>query len=94
MLAIARTLMTRPELLLMDEPSQGLAPKIAFDVFTAIKRLRETERISLLLVEQNVSLAIEVSEYVYIIDHGRIIGEGTKEEILRESHDIIDRLGI
>lgn len=92
MLAIARTLMTRPELLLMDEPSQGLAPKIAFEVFMAIKRLRETEGISLLLVEQNVNLAMEVSEYVYIIDHGRIISEGTKEEILKDSRDIIDKL--
>jgi len=92
MLAIARTLMTRPELMLMDEPSQGLAPKVALDVFMAIKRLREVEKISILLVEQNISLALEVSEQIYILDHGRIVAEGPKEEIVREAGDILNKL--
>ncbi|MEM1610188.1 MAG: ABC transporter ATP-binding protein [Sulfolobales archaeon] len=92
MLAIARTIMTKPELILMDEPSQGLAPKIAFEVFEAIKRLKEVEKISILLVEQNISLALEVSEYIYIMDHGKIVGGGSKEDMLRESLDILNKL--
>jgi len=92
MLAIARTLMTRPELMLMDEPSQGLAPKVALEVFMAIKRLREVEKISILLVEQNTGLALEVSEQVYILDHGRIVAEGPREEIVREAGDILNKL--
>jgi len=92
MLAIARALMTRPELILMDEPSQGLAPKIALEVFMATKKLREVEKTSILLVEQNISLALEVSDQVYVLDHGKIIAEGAKEEIIREASEILNRL--
>ncbi len=92
MLAIARVLMTRPRLILMDEPSQGLAPKVALEVLKAIVKLREIEKISLLLVEQNVKMAIDISEYIYLIDHGRIILQGTSEEISSKSRDLLRSL--
>ncbi|MEM2204544.1 MAG: ABC transporter ATP-binding protein [Sulfolobales archaeon] len=92
MLAIARVLMTRPRLILMDEPSQGLAPKVALEVLKAIVKLREIEKISLLLVEQSVKMAIDISEYIYLIDHGRIILQGTNEEISSKSRDLLRSL--
>ena len=80
MLAIARALMTNPELLLMDEPSEGLAPLIVRQVGEIIVRLKE-RGISILLVEQNYPLALRVADYVYIISKGRIVFEGTGEEM-------------
>ena len=80
MLAIARSLMTNPELLLMDEPSEGLAPLIVRQVGEIIVRLKE-RGISILLVEQNYPLALRVADYVYIISKGRIVFEGTGEEM-------------
>ena len=92
MLTIARTLMTRPRLILMDEPSQGLAPKVAIEVIGAIAKLKEIEKISLLLVEQNVRMALSISEYVYLMEHGRVVLEGDSEEISSGSSDLLKSL--
>lgn len=80
MLAIARALMTNPDLLLMDEPSEGLAPLIVQQLGTVIKELNESG-ISILLVEQNLSLALTVAHHVYIMHNGRIAYECTPEEL-------------
>jgi branched-chain amino acid transport system ATP-binding protein len=80
MLAIARTLMGNPALLLLDEPSEGLAPKIVKEVMNIIEGLKKKE-ISILLVEQNSVMALAVSERSYILDDGRIVYEGKASEL-------------
>ena len=79
MLAIARALVLNPRLLLLDEPSQGLAPRVVRDVFRVIASMRE-EGISVLLVEQNVRAAVEIADRVYVIDDGRVVYEGGARE--------------
>ncbi len=86
MLAIARALMTNPQLILMDEPSQGLAPKLVGEVFETISKLRE-EGLTILLVEQNVYASLEISDYAYVLHEGRIAFGGTVEEV-KESEEI------
>jgi branched-chain amino acid transport system ATP-binding protein len=76
MLAISRALMSRPKLLLCDEPSQGLAPRITQEMFSVIKRLNEEQGISILLVEQNANLAMDVASRVYLLETGRIVASG------------------
>ncbi len=83
MLAIARGLINDPKLLLMDEPSQGLAPIIVDEVFSTINRLSE-EGYSILIVEQNTKKAFEVSDRVYVLDSGQIVYEGTSAEAMRD----------
>ena len=78
MLAIGRALMSRPEFLILDEPSLGLAPKIVNEIFTIIKRIRE-EGSTILLVEQNANLALENAEYGYVLEMGEIIKEQKTE---------------
>ncbi|MBP1450165.1 MAG: ABC transporter ATP-binding protein [Thermoproteus sp.] len=82
MLAVARGLMSLPKVLMIDEPSAGLAPKVVEEMFAALATLRE--RASVLLAEQNVSMAIKVSDYVYVIEGGRIALEGRPEEVTGE----------
>ena len=84
MVAISRALLGSPGLVLMDEPSQGLAPKIVQDVMVTIKRLK-TEGISVLLVEQNALSALAVSDRVYIMDLGQIVHEGSAQELLEDT---------
>jgi len=79
MLAIARALLLNPRLLLLDEPSQGLAPRIVRDVFRVVASMRR-EGISVLLVEQNVRAAVEVADRVYVLDDGRVVYEGRAAE--------------
>jgi branched-chain amino acid transport system ATP-binding protein len=76
MLAIARALMTGPDLLLLDEPSQGLAPLIVNSVMGTIEKLK-SEGMSMLLVEQNAEMALQLADRVYVIDHGTVVFEGT-----------------
>lgn len=80
MLAIGRALMARPRLLLMDEPSLGLAPKVVDEVFQVIETVR-AGGVSVLLVEQNVQRALDVSSRAYLLSEGRMVMEGTTEEL-------------
>jgi branched-chain amino acid transport system ATP-binding protein len=80
MLAIARALISNPELILMDEPSEGLAPMIIQEVGAVIKKLRQ-EGASILLAEQNLSLALDVADYMYVINKGAVVFEGTPAEL-------------
>ncbi len=82
MVAISRALLGSPGLVLFDEPSQGLAPKIVRDVMNVIRKLRD-EGISVLLVEQNTHTALAVADRAYVIDHGRIVHQGEAAELLR-----------
>jgi branched-chain amino acid transport system ATP-binding protein len=86
MLAIARALMTRPRLLIMDEPSLGLAPKIVKDVGKLIREIN-SDGVSILLVEQNASLALELGDYGYVMETGKIVIDGSSTE-LREDRDV------
>ena len=81
MLAIARALMARPKLLLLDEPSLGLAPMLVRDIFRTIRKLSD-DGLTVLLVEQNARLALEVSNRGYVLETGRIVLEGSTEELL------------
>jgi branched-chain amino acid transport system ATP-binding protein len=78
MLAIARALMSEPRILLLDEPSLGLAPKIVTQIFEMIKRLKE-KRMTILLVEQNATLALRLSDHAYLLNNGLIVADGTAE---------------
>lgn len=89
MLAIARALMTRPNVLMLDEPSQGLAPKIAWEVAEALDKIRREVGISVILVEQNVALALEKADYIYLLEQGRVVLEGFREEVLARKLDIM-----
>lgn len=83
MLAIARALMSNPKLLLMDEPSLGLAPKVKETIFDAIDRIKKGGT-TILLVEQDAVLAMHVSEYIHVLEEGKIEMRGTKEELEKE----------
>jgi len=82
MLAIARGLMANPKLLMLDEPSLGLMPKLVTQVFDVIDQLREERGLTILLVEQNVYNALELSDRAYVIQNGRVVIEGKGEELL------------
>ncbi len=81
MLAVARALMSRPKLLLCDEPSLGLAPLITKELFAVIERLNVEEGLSVLLVEQNANLAMHIASRVYLLETGRIVAQGTADEL-------------
>jgi branched-chain amino acid transport system ATP-binding protein len=85
MLAIARALMGRPKLLLLDEPSLGLAPMLVEEIFAIVRRLVQSEGISVLLVEQNAALALDLADHGYVIETGRIVLEGTAESLAQNS---------
>ncbi len=81
MLAIGRALMSKPKLLMMDEPSLGLAPLIVADVFRIIEEIRN-EGVTIFLIEQNANAALKVADYAYLLETGRIVLEGTGGELL------------
>ena len=87
MLTIARALMSKPRLIMLDEPSQGLAPKLAGEVFETIERMKVEIGLTILLVEQNVQASLNASDSVYILHEGRIKAHGKAEEI-EKSHEI------
>jgi branched-chain amino acid transport system ATP-binding protein len=84
MLAIARALLLRPRLLLMDEPSFGLAPLIVREIFEVMARIREEQGVSILLVEQNANLALEIADQAYLLETGRIVVAGPAAEIRQD----------
>ncbi len=91
MLAITRALLLRPRLLLLDEPSFGLAPLIVKEIFNILRRIRDEEKVSMLLVEQNASLALAFAEDAYLLETGRIVVSGkaadiSKDELIRRSY--------
>jgi len=81
MLAIARALMLRPRLLLLDEPSFGLAPLLVEEIFRIMRQINQQERVSILLVEQNASLALELAEQAYLLETGRLVLAGKSADI-------------
>jgi branched-chain amino acid transport system ATP-binding protein len=87
MLVIGRALMSNPRVILLDEPSLGLAPMLVEEIFEIVKRLNEQEKLTVLLVEQNASLALTIAEYGYVMENGRIVLDGTAAA-LRENADI------
>jgi len=93
MLAIARGVMANPELLLVDEPSLGLAPNTTMGVFEALLELRKTG-VTILLVEQNVHLTLDVTDRAYVIESGRIVMSGSSKEMKQNPHVQSAYLGI
>jgi branched-chain amino acid transport system ATP-binding protein len=87
MVAIGRALMAKPRLLMLDEPSLGLAPQIVDTIFETIIKLNVEERLTVLLVEQNAQLALQVASYGYVIENGRIVLDGATEA-LRANSDV------
>ncbi len=90
MLAVGRALMARPTLLLLDEPSFGLAPLVVRDLFQIFRRLNKEQGLSILLVEQNARLALDLADQAYLLETGRIVFSGTSEAI--RSNDSIRRV--
>ena len=91
MLAVARALMLRPRLLLLDEPSLGLAPLVVREIFRIVRAINREESVSVLLVEQNAALALDVADHAYLLETGRVVmsglaGELRKDESIRRSY--------
>lgn len=84
MLAIARALMSRPKLLLLDEPSMGLAPLIVQDIFRIVKEIKE-DGTTVLLVEQNARQALKIADYAYVLETGKVVKSGPAQELLHDS---------
>ena len=87
MLAIGRALMARPKLMLLDEPSLGLAPLLVEEIFEIVKRINREEGVSILLVEQNAAMALEIAEYGYVMENGRVVLDGEAQK-LKSNEDI------
>ncbi|MCY6380022.1 ABC transporter ATP-binding protein [Hoeflea prorocentri] len=87
MTAIGRALMSRPKMILLDEPSMGLAPQLQEEIFEIVRKLNEQEGVSFLLAEQNTNIALRYATYGYILESGRIVLDGVASE-LRENEDV------
>ncbi|GAB7022035.1 ABC transporter ATP-binding protein [Salidesulfovibrio brasiliensis] len=85
MLAIGRAMMARPRLLLLDEPSLGLAPLLVEEIFEIVKRFNREEGVTVLLVEQNARMALSIADYGYIMENGRIVMDGPGPELLNNA---------
>ena len=84
MLAIGRCLMGLPELIMLDEPSLGLAPMVVKEVFRTIRLLNQEKGITILLVEQNVAASLKLAKHAYVLENGRIVMQGRGEELLHD----------
>jgi branched-chain amino acid transport system ATP-binding protein len=83
MLVVGRAFMAHPRLMILDEPSLGLSPMLVKEIFKVLKELNEREGITLLLVEQNVKIALSIAQHAYIMENGRIVLDGTAQELLQ-----------
>ena len=87
MIAIARSLMAAPKMLMLDEPSLGLAPLLVKEIFVNVKRINQELKTTILVVEQNAKIALEISDYAYIMESGKIVLEGLSTE-LKDNPDV------
>ncbi len=87
MTAIGRALMARPKMILLDEPSMGLAPQLVEEIFGIVKELNQKERVSFLLAEQNTNMALKYADYGYILENGRVVMDGEGRS-LAENEDV------
>jgi branched-chain amino acid transport system ATP-binding protein len=87
MLSIGRSLMSKPKLMMLDEPSLGLAPIVVREIFGIIKTINEEEKTSILLVEQNAKIALSIARYAYFLENGRIVMDG-ESQVLKEDRDV------
>ena len=87
MMAIGRALMSRPKMILLDEPSMGLAPQLVEEIFEIVKDLNQKEGVSFLLAEQNTNIALKYATYGYILENGRVVMDGTAED-LKNNEDV------
>ena len=83
MTAVGRALMAKPSVILLDEPSMGLAPTLVEEIFEIIKRLNENEQVTILLAEQNTNMALRYSQYGYILENGRVVMDGDASDLLQ-----------
>jgi branched-chain amino acid transport system ATP-binding protein len=86
MLAIARALMLKPRLMLLDEPSFGLAPLIVVEIFRIMRRINEEEKVSMLLVEQNAALALDLADHAYVLETGRVVMSGPSSVVKNDEN--------
>lgn len=92
MLAFGRALMSRPKLLMLDEPSLGLAPMLVRDVFSVIRKIHD-DGVTILLIEQNARMALKIADYAYVLETGTITLSGTGEEVLKNDKVLKAYLG-
>src|SRR5262249_45296364 len=85
--AIGRALMSRPTMILLDEPSMGLAPQLVEEIFEIVGRLNKEEQVSFLVAEQNTNMALRYADYGYILENGRVVMDG-RASALRENEDV------
>ena len=84
MLALARGLMLKPQLLLLDEPSLGLAPLVVREIFRIVDTINKKEGVSVLLVEQNASMALDIADQAYLLETGRVVLSGLASDFLKD----------